>query len=277
MNLFKERLEKISLYQQLRKVFFNPKARDKKQICPNCENSFEASPLSICPTCHHLFMMTAYQRLALIVDEKSFKEFDKRMKTKNGQDFEGYQEKLDIAQEKAQLNEAYIYGLAKIDHHRVVIGIMDGHFMMGSMGTIVGEKITRSIELATKNKLPSIIFTASGGARMQEGILSLVQMSKTTNALKQHSNKGLLSMTVLTHPTTGGVSASFAMITDIVLAEPKATIGFAGKRVIAQTINEALPDDFQSSEFNCEHGFIDQIVDRENLRDNLSSLLGVHV
>ena len=191
-------------------------------------------------------------------------------------DFPGYPEKIASLQQKTGLDEAVVTGKALIDGQPLVIGVMDASFIMGSMGTVVGEKITRAFEKATKEKLPVLIFTASGGARMQEGILSLMQMAKISGAVAKHSAAGLLYVVVLTDPTTGGVSASFAMQGDIILAEPQALIGFAGRRVIEQTINEALPDDFQKAESLLEHGFVDKIVPRPELRNTLSLLLRLH-
>lgn len=280
MNSFKDRKDKINLYQRLRKVLFTKDKPLESKACPQCNSKIVLQQLIendyTCTHCNYLLVMPSNHRIKSLVDLNSFKEIDKRMKTNHGQMFEGYQNKLDKAMKQSHLNEAYVYGSAKVNQHKLILGVMDAQFMMGSMGYVVGEKITRSIELATKMKVPFVIVTASGGARMQEGILSLVQMSKTTNALAHHSEKGLLSISILTNPTTGGVSASFAMTCDIVLAEPKATIGFAGKRVIAQTINEALPEDFQSSESQLEHGFIDRIVPRHMIREDLSLLLALH-
>ena len=188
----------------------------------------------------------------------------------------GYEDKLKINREKSELNEAVITGVGSINSNKVATAIMDSNFMMGSMGSAVGEKITRIIEYATENKLPLIIFTASGGARMQEGIFSLMQMAKTSAAIAKHDKEGLLYISVITNPTTGGVTASFAMQGDIIISEPNAVIGFAGRRVIENTINEKLPEDFQSAEFALEKGFIDSIVKRKDLRNYLSKILSLH-
>ena len=208
--------------------------------------------------------------------EKSFHNWDSELVTKDPLNFPGYLEKIEKMQEKTGLDEAVLTGEATIEGQAVAIGIMDANFIMGSMGTIVGEKITRLFERATEKHLPVVIFTASGGARMQEGIFSLMQMAKISAALQRHNKAGLLYLTVLTDPTTGGVTASFAMDGDIILAEPQSLIGFAGRRVIEQTIRQELPDDFQKAEFLLEHGFVDQIVPRNLLRQRLSDLLRLH-
>lgn len=198
------------------------------------------------------------------------------MKSKNPMDFPNYEEKLKVNEEKSGNFEAVVTGECEIGGNRTIIAVMDSNFLMGSMGTVVGEKITLAIEEATKRKLPIIIFTASGGARMQEGIFSLMQMAKISSALAKHSEEGLLYITVLTDPTTGGVTASFAMLGDIILSEPKVLIGFAGRRVIEGTIKEKLPENFQSAEFLLDNGFIDNIIKREDLKKALSTLLKFH-
>ncbi|MDE6421370.1 MAG: acetyl-CoA carboxylase carboxyltransferase subunit alpha, partial [Lachnospiraceae bacterium] len=215
-------------------------------------------------------------RIARVADEGSFEEWDNGLSNGNPMAFRGYEEKIRTLQEKTGLDEAIVTGEARIGGHRVVLGVCDGRFMMASMGEIVGEKIARAVERATKEKLPVILFACSGGARMQEGIVSLMQMAKTSAALKRHSDAGLLYISVLTDPTTGGVTASFAMLGDIILAEPKALIGFAGPRVIEQTIGEKLPKGFQRAEFLLAHGFIDGIVERGQLRDTLDTILRLH-
>lgn len=230
----------------------------------------------ICTNCNGYFRLGAYERLEQICDEDTFKEFNLNMKSKNPMNFPKYEEKLEINCKKSGLIEAVVTGVGNIGGEKTVIAVMDSHFMMGSMGSVVGEKITTAIELATKNKLPIIIFTASGGARMQEGIVSLMQMAKISAALAKHSEKGLLYITVLTDPTTGGVTASFAMLGDIILSETKALIGFAGRRVIEGTLKESLPEDFQSAEFLLEKGFIDAIIERENLKNTIAKLLKIH-
>jgi len=231
---------------------------------------------SVCNACGHHFRMRPAERIENVVDADTFKPMFDEVVSGNPLDFKGYEDKVSMAQSKAEVAEAVTVGTAEISGRKVAIGVMDPGFMMGSMGSAVGEKITRLIELATEEKYPVIIFTASGGARMQEGIFSLMQMAKTSMALKRHSEAGQLYISILTDPTTGGVTASFAMLGDIILAEPGALIGFAGPRVIEQTIRQKLPEGFQRSEFLLEHGFIDKIVKREDLHLALSKLLSAH-
>ena len=232
----------------------------------------------ICPKCHGYFRVPAYKRIEMIADEGSFEEWDMDLDGMDGPpdplQFKGYSEKIKKLREQTGLKEAVVTGRVKINGTQAVIGVCDGRFMMASMGYAVGEKITRAVERATNEKLPVILFTCSGGARMQEGIISLMQMEKTS--LKRHSDAGLLYVTVLTDPTTGGVTASFAMLGDIIIAEPQALIGFAGPRVIEQTIGEKLPEGFQRAEFLLEHGFVDQIVKRENMKPVLGRILKMH-
>ena len=230
----------------------------------------------ICPKCHGYFRVHAYRRVEMLADEGSFEEWDKEMEFVNPLDFKGYEEKVKSLKERTRLNEAVVTGKITINGNPAVIGVCDGRFLMASMGRIVGEKITRAVERATAEKLPVIIFACSGGARMQEGIVSLMQMEKTSAALKRHSDAGQLYISVLTDPTTGGVTASFAMLGDIILAEPKALIGFAGPRVIEQTIGQKLPKGFQRSEFLLDHGFVDRIVEREEMKDVLTQILSAH-
>lgn len=231
----------------------------------------------ICPHCQNYFRMHAYRRIQMIADPDSFEEWDKGLQTRNPLQFKGYEEKLDKLKEKTGLDEAVVTGKLNINGIPTVVAVCDGRFMMASMGEVVGEKITRAVEKATEEKLPIIIFACSGGARMQEGIVSLMQMAKTSAVLKRHSDEGLLYISVLTDPTTGGVTASFAMLGDIILAEPGALIGFAGPRVIEQTIGQKLPEGFQRSEFLLEHGFIDAIVERKEMRSTLSKILDMHI
>lgn len=230
----------------------------------------------ICPKCGGYFRVHAYRRIEMVADEGTFEEWDKGLTTRNPLDYKGYEEKLEALKEKTGLEEAVITGRACIDGTEAVIGVCDGRFLMASMGEVVGEKIARAVERATKEKLPVIIFACSGGARMQEGITSLMQMAKTSAALKRHSDAGQLYISVLTDPTTGGVTASFAMLGDIILAEPGALIGFAGPRVIEQTIGQKLPKGFQRSEFLLAHGFIDGIIERPELKGTLSRILKLH-
>ncbi len=232
--------------------------------------------LNVCFNCDHHIALTAYKRIEAISDEGSFIEFDRGMTSANPLDFPGYEEKIEKDQQKTGLNEALVSGTAKLDGIQYGVAVMDARFRMGSMGSVVGEKICRIIDYCTEHRLPFILFSASGGARMQEGIISLMQMGKTSVSLKRHSDAGLLYISYITNPTTGGVSASFASVGDINLSEPKALIGFAGRRVIEQTINEKLPDDFQTAEFLLEHGQLDKVIHRKDMRETLSNILKIH-
>jgi acetyl-CoA carboxylase carboxyl transferase subunit beta len=229
-----------------------------------------------CENCKTHFRIGSMERINYTIDSGTFIEYDKNIISDNPIDFKGYEDKLQGFRDKTLLNEAVITGEGKINGYDTVIAVMDSNFMMGSMGSVVGEKITRAIERATEAKKPIIIFTASGGARMQEGIYSLMQMAKTSAAVARHNKNGCLYITVLTDPTTGGVTASFAMLGDIILAEPNALIGFAGRRVIEQTIKQQLPDGFQRAEFLLQKGFIDKVVDRKVMKDTLSEILKIH-
>ncbi|MDO5590489.1 MAG: acetyl-CoA carboxylase, carboxyltransferase subunit beta [Lachnospiraceae bacterium] len=248
--------------------------------CNKCGSAIIAEDVKngyyICPECGGYFRVDAYRRIDMIADEGSFVEWDEELETKNPLQYKGYEEKIEMLQKRTGLKEAVVTGEAKIDGNPTAVAVCDGRFMMASMGEVVGEKITRAVERATKKRLPVIIFACSGGARMQEGIVSLMQMAKTSAALKRHSDAGLLYISVLTDPTTGGVTASFAMLGDIILAEPKALIGFAGPRVIEQTIGQKLPKGFQRSEFLLEHGFIDEIVERPKMKEELGKILRLH-
>lgn len=230
----------------------------------------------ICPKCHGYFRVHAWERIRMTVDEDTFEEWDAQMDFVNPLQFKGYENKVKTLKEKTGLDEAVLTGKGIIQGNPAVIAVCDGRFLMASMGEIVGEKITRAVERATREHLPVVIFACSGGARMQEGIVSLMQMAKTAAALKRHSQAGLLYVSVLTDPTTGGVTASFAMLGDVILAEPQALIGFAGPRVIEQTIGEKLPKGFQRSEFLLEHGFIDRIVERNEMKQVLGDILAMH-
>lgn len=248
--------------------------------CNKCGGAIIAEDVKsdyyICPKCGGYFRIHAYRRIEMVADADTFEEWDAGLIAQNPLEYKGYEEKISGLKEKTGLNEAIVTGKAQIDGTDVVLGVCDGRFLMASMGEAVGEKIARAVERATKERLPVVLFACSGGARMQEGILSLMQMAKTSAALKRHSDAGLLYISVLTDPTTGGVTASFAMLGDVILAEPKALIGFAGPRVIEQTIGQKLPKGFQKSEFLLEHGFIDGIVERPRLRETLSQILALH-
>ena len=230
----------------------------------------------ICPHCGNYFHVPAYRRIKMVVDRKSFTEWDVHMEEQNPLQYKGYEEKIRSLREKTGLDEAVVTGKCTIKGTPTALGVCDCRFMMSSMGEVVGEKITRVFERATKERLPVILYICSGGARMQEGLVSLMQMAKTSAAIKRHSDAGLLYVPVLTDPTTGGVTASFAMLGDIILAEPKALIGFAGPRVIEQTIGQKLPKGFQRAEFLLEHGFVDKIVEREEQRSVLADILKLH-
>ena len=247
--------------------------------CPACKAILYKKDLGLEKTCHHCsynFRITAQERLQLTVDEGTFVELFTGIETTNPLNFPNYMEKLAATRKQTGLDEAVLTGIAEIGGQKVALGIMDSHFIMASMGTVVGEKITRLFEKATEEALPLVLFTASGGARMQEGIMSLMQMAKVSASVKRHSNAGLFYLTVLTDPTTGGVTASFAMEGDIILAEPQTLVGFAGRRVIESTVRENLPDDFQKAEFLQEHGFVDAIVRRQDLRQVIQNLLRIH-
>ena len=252
---------------------------EPEKKCPNCHKEIPVSRLwsnNLVCACGYHFRMRARQRIRMIADDGTFHELYRDVKAGNPLDFPGYKEKIDTVRAASGETEAVVCGTALVGGQKCALFVMDSNFMMGSMGSVVGEKITRAVETATRKKLPVIIFTTSGGARMQEGILSLMQMAKVSEALGRHDDAGLLYITVLTDPTTGGVTASFAMLGDIILAEPKALIGFAGQRVIKGTIHQELPEGFQRAEFQVEHGFVDRIVHRRKLRQELGLLLAMH-
>lgn len=262
------------------KALLKTAASRGKCVCKACESEFDAAEAIknnfICPKCGKYQRVAPRDRIALICDKDSFKEIAANVTSKDFMNFPGYADKLAKAKEQTGESEAVVCGEAKIDGRKCVIFVMDSRFIMASMGSAVGERITRAFEYATAHRLPIIGFTASGGARMQEGIVSLMQMAKTSGAAKRHALGGNLYVTVLTDPTTGGVTASFAMLGDIILAEPKALVGFAGRRVVEQTTKSKLPDNFQSAEFLNEHGFVDSIVERGELRDVLANILRLH-
>lgn len=274
----------------IRDIIFNQKAGKefkrplyksiKDTQCPECHENHERDTLIanllVCPKCGHHFQVPAYERINMVVDAGTFVEFSETLTSRNPISVNGYEEKLSKAREKTDLKDAVVTGYGNIDGHKVVIAVMSFHFMGGSMGSVVGEKITRAMLKGADEELPVIIFTASGGARMQEGIFSLMQMAKTSNAAALMEDLRVPLFIVLTHPTTGGVTASFAMLGDVILSEPDALIGFAGARVSAGTINQKLPEGFQRAEFQLEKGFVDTIVERKNMKERLSFLLSVH-
>lgn len=249
-------------------------------VCKNCKTGLDKKRVVknkyVCYECGYYFRVRATNRIKMVADKGSFMPWDEDQTTGNPLNFPEYEDKVAATQEKTGLKEGVTIGKCTIDGEETVLGVIDARFMMGSMGHVVGEKIALAMERATEQKLPVILFCCSGGARMQEGIISLMQMAKTSAAVKRHSDAGLLYVPVLTDPTTGGVTASFAMLGDIILAEPKALIGFAGPRVIEQTIGEKLPEGFQRAEFQLEHGFVDAIVEREDLKETLGKILKMH-
>ena len=255
-----------------------PTVPDGKWVkCPSCDKIIykeDLGSLKVCPHCDAHFRINAAERLAITVD--TFKELFEDEKTKVDVAFPGYEAKLEKASKVAKENEAVTVGVATIGEESFICCVMNSFFMMGSMGQVVGEKITKAFQEGIKRQLPVVIFTASGGARMQEGIFSLMQMAKISGAVEEHHQAGLFYLTVLTDPTTGGVTASFAMQGDIILAEPKAIVGFAGKRVVEQTMNQKLPDDFQQAETVLEQGFIDAVVHRKEMKKTIHRLLVLH-
>lgn len=273
---FLQRRKKLLKLEQLRKAG----EVEEKVLCPHCGQSVEKSRvkknLKVCPLCRYYYPLSPRERLRLIADEKSFREMKKNLTTKNPLNFPGYEEKTQQLQEKLGQKDAVVTGTIEIDGIPAAIGVMDGRFLMGSMGTVVGEKITALTEYAAGKKLPLILFCASGGARMQEGMFALMQMAKTAAAIERFKAQGGLYISCMTHPTTGGVSASFASLGDIMLAEPEALICFAGPRVIEQTIGEKLPEGFQRARFLLEHGMLDMVVERGKMKKMLHTLLTLH-
>lgn len=248
--------------------------------CPSCLASIDKleweKNSQVCPECNYHFPLSAWERIRLVADENSMIELNPAVTSLNPLDFPGYDDKLAQAVASTGLNEAMITGHCLLGGSDIVLAVMDSNFMMGSMGSAVGEKFCRAVEYATKNGFPLIAFTASGGARIQEGIFALMQMAKTSAALERMHRAGLLYISVLTHPTTGGVCASFATLADIIMAEPGALVGFTGPRVIKQTIGQKLPEGFQKPEFLLQHGMIDMIVERSQLRETLITMLKLH-
>ncbi len=269
-------------FKVVKKRFNDGEEEEKAPVfkCPRCQNTVLISRYlelnRVCPDCNYHGRLSAAERIKITVDKGSFSEINADMKSCNPIDFPEYTEKQETLRSETGLNDAVVTGTALIKGSPVVVGVMDSRYMMGSMGSVVGEKIARAFEYAAENKLPVVLFTCSGGARMQEGIVSLMQMAKTSGAVKLHSDAGGLYITVLTDPTTGGVTASFASLGDIIIAEPKVLVGFAGRRVIESTIKQRLPEDFQLAEFMQEKGFVDMIVERRKMRSTLSHLLKLH-
>ncbi len=275
-DIFYKRRKSLNHLLDIRK----PSRVQAKISCPHCKEEVYASEVKenhkICPKCRFYFPMTPEERILSLADTKTFREQDKKLRSVNPLDFPEYEEKLTEGEERTGHTDAVMTGTMKLNGIETAIAVMDSRFMMGSMGTVVGEKITRITEYAGKKKIPLIIFSASGGARMQEGLFSLMQMAKTSAAVEKFKNDGGLFISVLTNPTTGGVSASFANLGDIIIAEPKALICFAGPRVTLQTIGQKLPKGFQRAEFLLEHGMIDMVTERKDLKDVLYKILKMH-
>ena len=277
-SVFAQRRQKLLSLKALRGS--SPAPAHTEETCPACSKAAPRRELVanryVCPLCGYHYPVGAYYRLSLVLDKGTFRELDEDLISNDPLSFPGYGEKLDSARRRTGMNEGVVTAAGRMGGQRVAVGVIDSRFLMGSMSAALGEKVTRLVEYAEKYKLPLILFSASGGARMQEGILSLMQMAKTAAALERFSQKGGLYISVFTHPTTGGVTASFASLGDILLAEPGALIGFAGPRVIEQTIGEKLPEGFQRAEYLLEHGFLDAIVPRPRLRETLLHLLKLH-
>lgn len=277
-SVFAQRRQKLLSLKALRGS--SPAPAHTEETCPACGKVAPRRELVanryVCPLCGYHYPVGAYYRLSLVLDKGTFRELDEELVSNDPLSFPGYGEKLDSARRRTGMNEGVVTAAGRMGGQRVAVGAIDSRFLMGSMSAALGEKVTRLVEYAEKYKLPLILFSASGGARMQEGILSLMQMAKTAAALERFSQKGGLYISVFTHPTTGGVTASFASLGDILLAEPGALIGFAGPRVIEQTIGEKLPEGFQRAEYLLEHGFLDAIVPRPRLRETLLHLLKLH-
>ncbi len=287
MKIFKDNFNKknyISIKPDVDPIKNLPQTVTDKLLgqksCPACAAFISDLELiknyKVCPRCGYHYTITAWERIHLMIDENSFEQFDTELSSYNRLSFPGYDEKLTNAMQQSGCNEAIITGYARISGYKVVLGVMESRFMMASMGAVVGEKICRAVERAMDSRFPLIICCSSGGARMQEGMISLMQMSKTAAILGRFHKAGCLYISVLTHPTTGGVSASFASLADIIIAEPGALIGFTGPRVIQQTIGERLPENFQRSEFLLEHGMLDIVLPRLQLSSTLASLLKLH-
>ena len=277
-SVFAQRRQKLLSLKALRGS--SPAPAQTEETCPACSRAVPRRELVanryVCPLCGHHYPVGAYYRLSLILDKGTFRELDAGLASNDPLDFPGYEAKLDQARRRTGMNEGVVTATGRMGGQRVAVGAIDSRFFMGSMSAALGEKVTRLVEFADKYRLPLILFSASGGARMHEGILSLMQMAKTSAALERFSQRGGLYISVFTHPTTGGVTASFASLGDIILSEPGALIGFAGPRVIEQTIGEKLPEGFQTAEYLLEHGFLDAIVPRPQLRTTLLQILKLH-
>ena len=277
-SVFAQRRQKLLALKALRGS--SPAPAHTESACPACGRAVPRRELVanryVCPLCGHHYPVGAYYRLSLILDKGTFRELDAGLASNDPLDFPGYEAKLDQARRRTGMNEGVVTATGRMGGQRVAVGAIDSRFFMGSMSAALGEKVTRLVEFAEKYRLPLILFSASGGARMQEGILSLMQMAKTSAALERFSQRGGLYISVFTHPTTGGVTASFASLGDVILSEPGALIGFAGPRVIEQTIGEKLPEGFQTAEYLLEHGFLDAIVPRPQLRTTLLQILKLH-
>ncbi len=279
-NFFQNRRERLFMLKAKREQVAGVAESKPQTTCTGCGESLPQKEfvknMMVCPKCGYHMPIGAYYRMSLLLDSNSFKELDSGLMGGDPLRFPGYMSKLAGFRQRTGLREAVVTARGKIGGHSVIIAVLDSRFLMGSMGFAVGEKVTRAILAAQKAKLPLVIFSASGGARMQEGIISLMQMAKTSAAVERFSAAGGLYVVCMTHPTTGGVTASFASLADITLAEPGALIGFAGPRVIEQTIGQTLPEGFQRAEFLQDHGFVDEIVPRQNLKDTLTKILGLH-
>ncbi len=273
-------LSKRKKLYSLRKLRANHFGRDEVIDCPKCEEKMIRGVLAkkgfVCPVCGYYHKISAAERIEMICDAGSFKEMNRGLKTKNPIKFPEYRSRLELFRQQTGMNDAVMTGIGQIEGEKAAVAVLDGTFFMGSMGTVVGEKIARLAETAQRKRLPLVIFSASGGARMQEGLFSLLQMAKTAGAVENFKDAGGLFISCLTHPTTGGVSASYASLGDILIAEPGALIGFAGPRVISQTIGQELPEGFQRAEFLLEHGMLDMVVERQELRGVIARLLRMH-
>ena len=273
-------LSKRKKLYSLRKLRANHFGRDEVIDCPKCEEKMIRGVLAkkgfVCPVCGYYHKISAAERIEMICDAGSFKEMNRGLKTKNPIKFPEYRSRLELFRQQTGMNDAVMTGIGQIEGEKAAVAVLDGTFFMGSMGTVVGEKIARLAETAQRKRLPLVIFSASGGARMQEGLFSLLQMAKTAGAVENFKDAGGLFISCLTHPTTGGVSASYASLGDILIAEPGALIGFAGPRVISQTIGQELPESFQRAEFLLEHGMLDMVVERQELRGVIARLLRMH-